>query len=58
MTYDDFPRPEFPIDATLTDGRCVKGKIVFPVPGRTRPGTIVYTAGSLGTPQEWTVPAE
>ncbi|MER8197059.1 hypothetical protein ABTY00_24215 [Streptomyces microflavus] len=57
-TYDDFPKPEFPFETTLTDGKCVRGKLVFPVPGDQRPATVVYAPTGLDVPQEWAVPAK
>lgn len=55
-TYDDFPRPEFPFETQLTTGKCVKGHVVYPVPGDQRPATVVYAPDGLDTPTEWTVP--
>lgn len=57
-TYDDFPKPEYPFETTLTDGKCVRGKLVFPVPGDQRPATVVYAPTGLDVPQEWAVPAK
>ncbi|MFD9047671.1 DUF4352 domain-containing protein [Streptomyces zaomyceticus] len=56
-TWDDFPKPEFPVETTLTPGKCVRGKVVYPVPGGSRPETIVYAPGSM-TPVEWAAPAK
>ncbi|WP_050491103.1 MULTISPECIES: hypothetical protein [Streptomyces] len=56
-TYDDFPKPEFPFETTLTDGKCVRGKLVFPVPGDQRPTVVVYAPAGLDVPKEWAVPA-
>jgi len=55
-TYDDFPRPEFPFETTLTTGKCVKGNVVYPVPGDQRPATVVYSPDGIDKPTEWTVP--
>lgn len=55
-TYDDFPRPEFPFETKLTTDKCVKGHLVYPVPGDQRPATVVYAPDGLETPTEWTVP--
>jgi hypothetical protein len=56
-TYGDFPKPEFPFETTLTDGKCVRGKLVFSVPGGdTRPQNVVYAPVGLDVPQEWAVP--
>ncbi|WP_455360008.1 DUF4352 domain-containing protein [Streptomyces sp. SYSU K21746] len=57
-TYDDFPKPEYPAETTLTTGKCVRGKLVFAVPGDTWPHTIVYSPYGLDTPQEWAIPTE
>lgn len=57
-TYDDFPKPEYPFETKLTEGKCVRGKVVFAVPGNSRPTTVVYAPYELDTPQEWTVPAK
>lgn len=55
-TYGDFPKPEFPFETTLTEGKCVRGKLVFPVPGKDWPETVVYAPAGLDIPQEWAVP--
>lgn len=58
-TYDGFPQPEFPAgDVTLTTGRCVRGKIVFSVPGKSRPISVVYAPDVAGDSVEWTIPAK
>ncbi|MET9702305.1 hypothetical protein [Streptomyces griseus] len=57
-TYEDFPKPEFPFETILTDGKCVRGKLVFPVPGDQRPTAVVYAPAGLDVPKEWTVPAK
>jgi hypothetical protein len=53
----DMPKPEFPMDAAVKAGRCVKGKIPFPVMNSTRPERVVYAPESLPEPIEWTVPS-
>ncbi|MER5209408.1 hypothetical protein ABT063_02110 [Streptomyces sp. NPDC002838] len=58
VTYDDFPRPEYPYEAEMKAGECVRGKTVFPVPGDQRPERILYTADSLPETAEWAVPKE
>ncbi|MEU0965683.1 hypothetical protein ABZ357_09735 [Streptomyces sp. NPDC005917] len=55
-TYDDFPKPEFPIQVTVTAGKCARGKLVFPVPGGKRPESVLYSPPGLDQPTEWTVP--
>ncbi|MHA6762060.1 DUF4352 domain-containing protein [Streptacidiphilus sp. PAMC 29251] len=57
--YDSFPKPAFPMgDATVSPGRCLRGKIIFPVPGKQRPSLIAYAPDGLDTPKLWTVPAK
>jgi hypothetical protein len=58
VTYGDFPKPEYPYEAVLKEGECVRGKTVFPVPGDQRPERILYTAESLPETAEWAVPKE
>jgi hypothetical protein len=56
VTYDDFPRPEYPFDAEVKAGDCVRGNVVYPVPGGKRPERIIYAPeGDSGT-AEWAVP--
>ncbi|MFK0159491.1 DUF4352 domain-containing protein [Streptomyces sp. NPDC090499] len=55
-TYDDFPKPEFPVQVTITAGKCARGKLVFPVPGGKRPAAVLYAPSGLQEPKEWTVP--
>ncbi|MGW3627297.1 hypothetical protein [Streptomyces sp. NPDC000880] len=57
-TYDDFPKPEYAAETKLAEGKCVRGKVVFAVPGNSRPATVVYAPVELDTPREWTVPAK
>ncbi|MEU2233149.1 DUF4352 domain-containing protein [Streptomyces vietnamensis] len=53
----DMPKPEFPMDVPIKAGRCVKGKIPFPVMSNSRPERIVYAPESLAAdPVEWAVP--
>ncbi|NWF28483.1 DUF4352 domain-containing protein [Streptomyces sp. PKU-EA00015] len=53
----DMPKPEFPTDdVSVKEGRCVRGKIPFPVPSAKRPERIVYAPQSLPEPIDWTVP--
>ncbi|MFE5675095.1 hypothetical protein ACFQ7B_07605 [Streptomyces erythrochromogenes] len=52
-TFDDFPKPAFPFETTLTAGKCVKGNIVFAVPDNPRPSTAAYAPNGLATPREW-----
>ncbi|MEU6879565.1 hypothetical protein [Streptomyces sp. NPDC046712] len=55
-TYDDFPKPEFPYETKLAPGKCVRGNLVFAVPGNSRPQTVVYAPQGLDIPEEWAVP--
>lgn len=56
-TWDDFPKPEFPFEAEVRAGDCVRGKTVFPVPGDQRPEKVMYAPnGDTKTLAEWTVP--
>ncbi|MFJ8192796.1 hypothetical protein ACIQ8D_23995 [Streptomyces sp. NPDC096094] len=57
VTYGDFPKPEYPYEATVKTGDCVRGKTVFPVPGDQRPERVLYTPEALPEPAEWAVPA-
>ncbi|MEU0174080.1 hypothetical protein ABZ178_12090 [Streptomyces massasporeus] len=56
VTYGDFPKPEYPYEANLKTGDCVRGKTVFAVPGGQRPERILYTSESLPEDAEWAVP--
>ncbi|WP_406168340.1 DUF4352 domain-containing protein [Streptomyces sp. NBC_00996] len=51
----DMPKPEYPMDKTLTPGRCARGLVAFPVPSSKRPVRLVYQPGE-GEPTEWAVP--
>ncbi|TXS20217.1 DUF4352 domain-containing protein [Streptomyces sp. adm13(2018)] len=53
----DMPKPEFPMDVPIKAGRCVKGKIPFPVMSNARPERVMYAPESLSdNPVEWTIP--
>ncbi|MEU6965460.1 hypothetical protein [Streptomyces chrestomyceticus] len=57
--YDDFPKPEYPIETTVKAGRCVRGKVVFPVPGSQRPSLVTFSpVGAESATAEWTVSAK
>ncbi|MFE2532109.1 hypothetical protein [Streptomyces sp. NPDC059371] len=56
VTYDDFPRPEYPRMATVKAGTCVHGKTVFAVPAKQRPVRVLYTSTTPEKPAEWSVP--
>ncbi|MFJ3024093.1 hypothetical protein ACIPH4_24575 [Streptomyces tendae] len=55
-TYGDFPKPEYPHEAALKNGECVRGKTVFAVPAKQRPERVLYTTEALEVPAEWAVP--
>ncbi|GHF76975.1 hypothetical protein ACFFSH_38355 [Streptomyces filamentosus] len=57
-TWADFPKPQFPIETKLTPGKCVRGKVVYPVPGNSRPQTVVYAPDGFDVPVEWAVPTK
>lgn len=54
----DFPRPEFPMDAIVKAGDCVRGLIMFPVPEGQRPEKIIYSPDANPEGAEWSVPAK
>ncbi|MFF0737720.1 hypothetical protein ACFYVK_39675 [Streptomyces chartreusis] len=56
VTYGDFPKPEYPYEATVKAGDCVRGKTVFAVPGNQRPERVLYTPEALPESAEWKVP--
>ncbi|MFD4740946.1 hypothetical protein ACFWNQ_26790 [Streptomyces virginiae] len=55
-TFGDFPKPEYPIEAKVKEGDCVRGKTVFAVPSAQRPTKVLYTTQLLPEPAEWAVP--
>ncbi|MFF3243369.1 hypothetical protein ACFYWY_06475 [Streptomyces sp. NPDC002870] len=55
-TYGDFPKPEYPHEARIKEGDCVRGKTVYAVPGKQRPERVLYTTELFTTPPEWAVP--
>ncbi|MFE1413404.1 hypothetical protein ACFW6F_21760 [Streptomyces sp. NPDC058746] len=57
-TYGDFPKPEYPHEADIKTGDCLRGKTVFAVPGKQRPAKILYTSSILPEPAEWAVPPQ
>ncbi|MET9762079.1 hypothetical protein ABZ016_23985 [Streptomyces sp. NPDC006372] len=56
VTYGDFPKPEYPYEAKMKAGDCVRGKTVFAVPTKQRPERVLYVPEALDTPAEWNVP--
>lgn len=47
--YNGFPQPEYPWgDTTVRLGQCVRGWIVFAVPGAQTPAEVQYTGGNAG----------
>jgi hypothetical protein len=56
VTYGDFPQPEYPYEAKVKAGDCVRGKTVFAVPGGKRPERVLYTPAAIPDGVEWAVP--
>ncbi|MER7402294.1 hypothetical protein ABT373_07280 [Streptomyces sp. NPDC000070] len=56
VTYGDFPKPEYPYEAKMRVGDCVRGKTAFAVPAKQRPERVLYMPEMLDTPEEWAVP--
>ncbi|MFF9625433.1 hypothetical protein [Streptomyces griseosporeus] len=54
-TYDDFPKPEYPIEARVNSGDCIRGKIAYAVPGNQRPEKVIYAPESLDESVEWSL---
>ncbi|MFE9098503.1 DUF4352 domain-containing protein [Streptomyces sp. NPDC007264] len=54
-TGGDMPKPEYPMEKTLTPDRCAAGLIAYPVPSNKRPERLVYQPGN-GQPTEWAIP--
>ncbi|MFI1616515.1 hypothetical protein ACH4VT_05935 [Streptomyces lydicus] len=53
-TWDDFPKPEFPVETQVRAGDCVRGKLVFPVPGHQQPERVLYAPNGDGASvAEW-----
>lgn len=55
-TYDDFPKPEYPIEAQVKNGDCVRGKITYAVPGDQKPIKVIYAPDGMPDPVEWAMP--
>ncbi|MFI1156180.1 hypothetical protein [Streptomyces sioyaensis] len=53
----DFPRPEYPQEAMVSPGDCVRGLLMFPVPKGKRPERVIYTPDG-SDPAEWKIPAK
>ncbi|MFF0747306.1 DUF4352 domain-containing protein [Streptomyces sp. NPDC004111] len=54
----DLPKPEYPTTETpVKEGRCVRGKIPYPVQSKSRPARIEYSP-QAAEPVEWIVPAK
>ncbi|MFG3702369.1 hypothetical protein ACGF5C_31480 [Micromonospora sp. NPDC047620] len=54
--YDAFPKPEYPwTEKALAPGRCVRGWITFPVPGKTRPAFVEYAPEGEQVTPRWAV---
>lgn len=54
----NFPKPEWPQDATVNAGQCVRGGIMFPIPAGQWPTRVVYAPVSAPAPVEWAIPAQ
>ncbi|MFI9079144.1 hypothetical protein ACIGW8_22185 [Streptomyces sioyaensis] len=55
LSGGDFPRPEFPQDAVVMAGDCVRGLVMIPVPKGERPERAIYGPEGLD-PAEWKIP--
>lgn len=53
----DFPRPEYPQEAMVPLGECVRGLMMFPVPKGKRPERVIYAPEESDT-AEWKIPAK
>ncbi|MGC5329199.1 hypothetical protein [Micromonospora sp. DT62] len=54
--YGSFPEPEYPwSEKALAPGRCVRGCITFPVPGKTRPVFVEYAPEGEHVTPRWAV---
>lgn len=54
--YRQFPEPEYPWgDKVLAPGRCIRGWITFPVPGKIRPAYVEYAPEDVTVPVRWAV---
>jgi hypothetical protein len=54
--YDSFPEPEFPFgEKDLAPGRCLRGWITFPAPGKKQPVAVEYAPEDEPVAPRWTV---
>ncbi|CAL9456563.1 hypothetical protein SUDANB15_02532 [Streptomyces sp. enrichment culture] len=56
VSYGDFPKPEYPLEAQVKNGDCVRGKIPYAVPGDQKPIKVIYAPDGMREPVEWTLP--
>ncbi|MCX4474801.1 hypothetical protein OOK41_31570 [Micromonospora sp. NBC_01655] len=54
--YESFPEPAYPwAEKALAPGRCVRGWITFPVPGKKRPAFVEYAPEGEEVTPRWAV---
>jgi hypothetical protein len=53
----NIPKPEWPQDASVNAGDCIRGGIVFPIPKGERPVRVLYAPESVPAPVQWVIPA-
>ncbi|MCL7495632.1 hypothetical protein M8I34_30120 [Streptomyces sp. MCA2] len=53
----DFPRPEYPQEAIVKPGDCVRGLLMFPAPKGQRPERAIYAPEGMD-PVEWQIPVK
>jgi len=52
----ELPGPEYPVEARVRGGDCVRGKVPFEVPEGGRAERVLYSPGDLDEPVEWVLP--
>ncbi|MDT6983739.1 DUF4352 domain-containing protein [Streptomyces lusitanus] len=52
----ELPAPEYPVEARVRGGDCVRGNVPFEVPKEGRPERVLYAPGDLDEPVEWQLP--
>lgn len=53
-TWDDFPRPQYPVMSSLANGKCAKGWIMVALNSGVAPESVTY-ANSQGDSASWVV---
>ncbi|MFG1659113.1 hypothetical protein ACGFIY_21530 [Micromonospora chersina] len=54
--YNQFPEPSYPFgEKAIAPGRCLRGWITFPVPGKKRPVAVEYAPEDEPAPPRWAV---